>query len=131
MAVIQVPTSRDIYIEVNGLRIAAAQSYKMKTVRESRYIEAFGSSEPVGATGGRIKHALELSRVLICDAAFTDRVDFYALSGFNVVIVKPDRKIIFTGCEWSGISENASLGEAVIEAVNVVASRRIEVGARA
>ena len=73
-----------------------------------------------------MKHVVELSRVMISDLNTHGRLDFHAVTGFNVVIVKPDRKIIYTDCEWSGISENAALGEAVIESVTIVASKRIE-----
>ena len=51
MAFITFPTSKDIYIEIDGRRLATAQSYKAKTTRESRYVEAFGSAEPVGTVG--------------------------------------------------------------------------------
>lgn len=30
------PTAKDIYIEVDGRRLAAAQSYRVKTTREAR-----------------------------------------------------------------------------------------------
>ena len=43
MSLISIPTSENIYIEVNGQKVAAAQSYRVKSSRESRYIEAFGS----------------------------------------------------------------------------------------
>ena len=47
MATITFPTGSDISIEVNGQRLAVAQSYKARTAKESRYVEAFGSREPV------------------------------------------------------------------------------------
>lgn len=119
------PTSKDIYLEINGSRLAVAQGYKVKTSRESRYVEAFGCEEPVGTVGGRQKHVLELRRVCATREAVANEVDFYSLSGFNVVIVKPDRQIIYSGCEWSEISESASLGEVVLESVTVVASKRM------
>jgi len=121
---ISFPTSNDIYIEINGQKLAVAQGYKARTTRESRYVEAFGSAEPVGAVGGRVNHQLELSRVCVCDGALGDGVNFHELSGFNVVIVKRDKKIIFSGCEWAAIDENAALG--VLESVSIVATRRIE-----
>lgn len=52
MALLSIPTSADISIEVNGQKVAAAQSYRVQSARESRYIEAFGSREPVGTVGG-------------------------------------------------------------------------------
>ena len=55
MALVSIPTSADIYIEVNGTKVAAAQSYRVKSSRQSRYVEAFGSSEPVGTVGGRVR----------------------------------------------------------------------------
>ena len=80
MATITFPTGSDISIEVNGQRLAVAQSYKARTAKESRYVEAFGSREPVGAVDGRVKHLLELTRVCVTGAALRARVDFYARS---------------------------------------------------
>ena len=57
MALVSIPTSADIYIEVNGTKVAAAQSYRVKSSRQSRYVEAFGSSEPVG-TGAALDRAV-------------------------------------------------------------------------
>lgn len=122
-------TSNDIYIEVNGQKLAVAQSYRAQTSRDSKYVEAFGHSEPVGTIGGRKKHILELTRVAVGDAIVGDGIDFYSLSGFNVVIVKPDRKIIYSGCEWAQIEENGSLGNVMLESVSIVATKRMELAA--
>lgn len=51
MALLSIPTSADISIEVNGQKVAAAQSYRVQSARESRYIEAFGSPR----TGGHCR----------------------------------------------------------------------------
>ena len=104
-----------------------AQSYKARTAKESRYVEAFGSREPVGAVDGRVKHLLELTRVCVTGAALRERVDFYALTDFNVVIAKPDRRVIYSGCQWTEISEAASAGDLLFETVTIAASRRMEV----
>ena len=120
------PTSSEITIEVNGRPLAVAQSYRAQSTRESRYVEAFGQVEPAGTVGGRVKHMLELTRVSVLSDALSDGVDFHELSGFNVVIVKPDRKIIYSGCEWASIDESASLGNVVLEQVSIVASKRME-----
>ena len=126
MATITFPTGSDISIEVNGQRLAVAQSYKARTAKESRYVEAFGSREPVGAVDGRVKHLVELTRVCVTGAAIRDRVDFYALSDFNVVIAKPDRRVIYSGCQWAEISETASAGDLLLETVTIAASNRVE-----
>lgn len=123
---IHFPTSNDIYIEIDGRKLAVAQGYRTKAARESRYVEAFGSSEPVGAVGGRFTHVLELERIYVSAQALGDGIDFYALSGFSVVIVKPDRRVIYTGCEWSSIDERAELGSTVFERVTIAATSRME-----
>lgn len=120
------PSSSDIYIEVNGKRLAVAQGYRAKTQKESRYVEAFGSVEPVGTIGGKVKHILELSRVSLTGGAIDDGINFHELKNFNVVIVKPQRKIIFSGCQWSAIQETATLGNVVLELVSIVAASRLE-----
>ena len=127
MATITFPTGSDISIEVNGQRLAVAQSYKARTAKESRYVEAFGSREPVGAVDGRVKHLLELTRVHVTGTALRDKVDFYSLSDFNVVVAKPDRRVIYSGCQWTEISEAASAGDLLFETVTIAASRRMEV----
>ena len=122
MSLISIPTSENIYIEVNGQKVAAAQSYRVKSSRESRYIEAFDSKEPVGTVGGRVKHWIELSRVCLFGE---QNVDFYELSGFHLVVVRPDCKVIYSGCEWADITQSVSVGETILEKVSIVASRRI------
>ena len=42
------PTSRDIYLEVNGRKLAVVEGYKAHSARERHYVEALGSAEPVG-----------------------------------------------------------------------------------
>ena len=60
------------------------------------------------------------------DEAIADGLDFYAMKDFSLVICKPDRKVIYSGCQWSGIEESAKLREMVVEKLTVVARRRLE-----
>ena len=46
-----------------------------------------------------------------------------------MVICKPDRKVIYRGCEWSSIREDGELDAMVAEKITVTASHRIETGA--
>ena len=48
MATITFPTGSDIAIEVNGQLLAVAQSYKARTTKESRYVEASAARSPWG-----------------------------------------------------------------------------------
>jgi len=122
---IEFTTSAEISIEVNGRRLAVAQSYQARTLRESRPIEAFGSREPVGVASGRLRYQIELARVQLLDEALGDGVDFHELSAFTLVIAKPGQRVIYSGCEWSGIDESAGLGGAVIESVSLAATTRM------
>ena len=42
MAIRKIPTTADIYLEVDGVRVAVVQSYKVTASRESKAIYAFG-----------------------------------------------------------------------------------------
>lgn len=121
----KIPTSRDIYIEADGKRVAVVQSYSAKTVRESKSIEAFGSSVPVATVGGRQVHTIELTKVVPVYESAESKVDFYGLSNFTLMIVKPDCRIVYAGCEWSDIAESGSLNAPCIEKVHVLAAKRM------
>ena len=120
MSIAGFPTSSDIYLEVDGVKVAVVQSYSAKASKTSSAVEAFGE--------GQTSHVLELTRLYATDEAIRDGIDFYGLSGFSLVICKPDRKIIYSDCQWSSISEAGTLGAMVVEKVTIVASKRIETG---
>lgn len=126
MSIAGFPTSSDIYLEVDGVKVAVVQSYSAKASKTSSAVEAFGESEPVATVPGQTSHVLELTRLYATDEAIRDGIDFYGLSGFSLVICKPDRKIIYSDCQWSSIQEDATIGSMVLEKVTLVASRRIE-----
>ena len=123
------PTSSDIYLELDGRKVAVVRSYMAKAVKSSQSVEAFGESEPVATIEGQKKYNLELTRLYATDDAVSDGINFYELKDFSLVICKPDRKIIYSGCEWSTIQEDGQLNAMVAEKVTVVASKRIETGA--
>ena len=120
------PTSSDIYLELDGKKIAVVQGYQAKASKSSQVVEAFGESEPVATIDGQRHYTLELTRLYATDDAISDGINFYDLSDFSLVICKPDRKVIYSGCEWSTIEEQGQLNAMVAEQVTVVASRRIE-----
>jgi len=120
------PTSSDIWLELEGRKVAVVQSYRCKTTRDSLAIEAFGEDEPVATIQGPQRHVVELTRLYATDEAVADGLDFYAMKDFSLVICKPDRKVIYSGCQWSGIEEDAKLREMVVEKLTLVARRRME-----
>lgn len=129
MEVSGLPTSSDIYLEVDGKKVAVVQSYTARVSKTSRTVEAFGESEPVAIIPGQNTYTLQLQRLYATDEAISDGLNFYDLKDFSLVICKPDRKVIYSGCQWSDIAEEGRLGDMVLESVTVLASRRIEVAA--
>ena len=120
------PTSADIYLELDGKKVAVVQSSAAKATKSSQSVEAFGESEPVATIEGQKKYTLELTRLYATDDAVADGINFHDLRDFSLVICKPDRKVIYSGCEWSTIHEEGQLNAMVAEKITVVASKRIE-----
>ena len=129
MSISGFPTSSDIYLEVDGTRVAVVQSYTARAEKTSSAIEAFGEAEPVATIPGQASHKIELKRLYATDEAIRDGIDFYSMSGFSLVICKPDRKVNYSGCEWSEIHEEGQLNAMVAERVTLLAAKRIEVQA--
>ncbi len=126
MAITNIPTSKDIYIEADGKKIAVVESYKAKSTKKTRLIEEFGSTHPVCAACGIINHTIELKRVYFVQQN-GEYVDFHSMSNFTIVIVKPNKRIMFTGCEWASISEGVNINEPCVETITVIATRRTEI----
>ena len=105
------------------------QGYTAKASKSSRFVEAFGESEPVATIEGQRKYTLELTRLYATDKAIADGLSFYDMRNFSLVICKPDRKVIYSDCQWSGIEEDAQLGKTVVEKLTLVARRRMETAA--
>ena len=94
MAIRKIPTTADIYLEVDGVRVAVVQSYKVTASRESKAIYAFGQSEPVTTIRGQSQYTLELTRIYATDEAIRDGLSFADMGEFSLVICKPDRNEI-------------------------------------
>ena len=76
------PTSCDIYLELDGKKVAVVQGYTAKAKKTSRSVEAFGESEPVATIAGQRTYTLQLTRLYATDDAVSDGINFYDLSDF-------------------------------------------------
>lgn len=114
-----------IRVELNGTKMALVQSYNASAQWESRPVEAFGEGEPVATLRAGVRYRVELNRLLLCGGE--QKPDsLYGLDNFRLAIVRPDRKIIYTGCCWESISEQADGREAVTERAVLTATGRVE-----
>ena len=57
------PTSSDIYLEVDGKKVAVVQSYTARASKTSQTVEAFGEREPVAIIPGQNTYTLQLQRL--------------------------------------------------------------------
>ena len=122
----QFPTSADIYLELNGKKMAVVQSYAAQTTKTSSVVEAFGEDQPVATITGPRQHTLTLTRLYATEEAAKAGMNFHDLEDFNLVICKPDKRIIYSGCQWDDLTETGKLGDMVLEKVSIVAARRVE-----
>ena len=123
------PTSSDIWLELNGKKVAVVQSYRCVTTRESATVEAFGEDEPVAAVQGPQRHEIELTRLYATDEAIAENLSFHDLRDFSLEICKPDRRVIYSGCQGRGTQEGGKLREMVGEKLYLVARNRMASGA--
>jgi hypothetical protein len=80
----------------------------------------------VATIATQLNYRLELTRLYATDEAVSDGINFHELSNFSLVIVKPDRRIVYTGCQWSEIAESGELSEMVAEKITLAARSRVE-----
>ena len=125
MSTVGFPTSSDKYLEAEGKKVAVVQGYRAVSRRTEKNVEAFGEAEPVAAIATARTYKIELTRLYATDDAVSDGIDFHALSDFTLVIVKPDRRIVYTGCQWSEIAESGELSEMVAERITLIAKKRV------
>ena len=120
------PASSEIYLECNGKKVAVVQNYRAVSKKSERTVEAFGESEPVATVAAQQDYTVELTRLYVTDEAVSDGIRFHDLRDFSLVIVKPGRRVVFTGCNWSQIAESGTVGELVAEKVTIIAAHRME-----
>lgn len=118
------PTSKDIYFEVNGVKVAVVQSYSTSYAKEEREVDAFGQEDPVGYAPGKKTHNIRISKAYITDEGIADGIDFYNLDNFEFVIVKPNQRVIYSGCSINGVDEEGSLNDIIAENINIRAGKR-------
>lgn len=127
---IDITTSTSISIEIAGKTIAGVQSYNTKYNKDTKEVDVFGQDVPIGYIQGKKNYTIDLSRIYLEDTAAAEGIDFYALSDntFNVVIDKQGtngtKRITYSDCIVTDISEDGSLNDKVIEKMTVKALNR-------
>ena len=99
---IVLPTSTDIYLEQNGEKVATVQSYM--------------------ASKGDGVYQIRLSRVYMIDV----KRPLCSLDNFSLVVEKPGKIIVYTGCRWRSITEDGTLDRMICESADIIAESREE-----
>ena len=99
---ILLPTSYDIYLEQNGKKVATVQSYMASK----------------NADGYQIR----LSRVYTLDV----KRPLYCLDNFSLVVEKPGKIIVYTGCHWKSMTEEGQPDGMICDRVDIIAESREE-----
>lgn len=124
MVGINFPTSRDVYVEVNGKRLAAVEGYKVRSVCDKKYIRSFWNVEPIGVLSGGVVHEIELSRVYLYNDQINNYRDFFELTSFNLVLIKPGKKVVYNDCQWIKIAESINAQNMMIEDATLISKNR-------
>lgn len=120
------PTSKDVYFELNGIKVAVVQSYNTSYSKEDKEVDAFGTADPVGYTAGKKQYTIRITKAYVTDVALADKISFYTIDNFEFVIVKPNKRIVYSGCSITGIEEEGSLNDVIAENISIRASKRRE-----
>ena len=99
------PTNYDIYIEVDGEKVAVVRSYVAK--HNGQYI-------------------IELNHVYLTDEAVHHSIDIFELKNFNFIVKNHDRIIKYTGCNWCLTHEDECIANMAIDKIKLIAKNRKE-----
>lgn len=123
---VKVATSNDIFLSIDGKRIAGVQSYSTKMSNETKFVDAFGHKTPIGYTVGKKNFTIDLTRVFLEDTSIKDGIDFYALADadFQLVIDRNGKIVTYSSCIVSELSEDANLNDTVQEKMQIMALER-------
>jgi hypothetical protein len=112
---------KEVYLELNGKKLATADSYSAQAVQQSRTITAWGEQEPICTAAGAIGYDITLKNVSPESGS-----DLYAEANFNLVITRPGSKVVYSGCRWKNISGTGGAGNQLCRSMQLTAAKRDE-----
>lgn len=125
---VKITTSDDIFLEIDGQRIAGVDSYNTRYTNDVKLHDAFGQATPIGYSLGSRKFNIDVSRTYLEDTAIADGINFYNLSDYdwNLVVVKNGKRVVYKSCIITEIAENGQLKDKVAEKISLMALDRVE-----
>lgn len=120
-----VPVRQNVFIELNGARMADAQSVKCTCIKERRAIRAFGEAEPVAWLERPPAYKLEFSLLRLHGG---NAAALHDLRNFRLTTVQNGIRVTYSGCEWQQLTEQAEPGDAALVERAVVSAEKREEG---
>ena len=116
---------KDIYIEINGIKLASIKNYNISISKDIYNIKSFNNKIPVKTL--ELNSSINIKLLKVCLLTQENPIDFFNLSDFNLVIFKPKYQIIFFGCNWSDITESAEINSTIINSLSLKAQKQIKI----
>jgi hypothetical protein len=109
----------EVYLEADGQRVAAAGSYTVQVLQQSRVVTVWGGQEPSCTAAGAVSYEITLENILP-----TEGTDLCALSDFSLKIVRPGETELYSGCRWKSIREASGTGSRAVSGAVLIAAMR-------
>jgi hypothetical protein len=116
--VMPVPAREDVYLELDGEKVAQVEEYRAHSRRTSRMVYSFGESAPAGILRGQEEHNLHLRRIRCAGD-----VDLFSREDFTLTLVRPAGRVRYTGCRWKEVEEGSRGG--TVESALLCATGRV------
>jgi hypothetical protein len=113
---------KEIYLNFNGKRVADIGYYREQTAQQSRTISAWGEQQPARTVPGRMEYVVALEQIRP-----VGNENVYALADFELIIVKEDKKVIYSGCQWRNIDSTGGKGNSAVLKMELRAAKRTEI----
>ena len=117
METFRFPEKKDIYIEINGKKGAAVESYELHTICENETIEAIGEPMPVKIVRGKPKYKINIFKLNFCE----NNTNLFDFSDFNMDVVTETGKIRYTGCHLTNM-KRSNTDKFIVENVEILAT---------
>lgn len=115
-------TGASVLVSINNAPVGAAQCVRMVSKREVREALPLAATAADTLLTGPAAHTIELTRLQM--EGLEDAMDFYSLSGFTLETAFPNRRIVYSGCEWVELEETAKPDEIVLDKAVIAACSR-------
>ncbi len=112
------PLREEVYLELDGEKVAFVEEYRAKSRCQERKMFSFGETAPAGILRGQEEHTLELRR-LRC----AGDIDLFQLADFTLTLVRPAGRVCYTGCRW--IESEESSRDGIVERAVLSATGRV------